>query len=108
MKVVYSAANLALVGYVKGVLEDSGIPCRMRNEFLSGVAGELPPIECWPQVVIDDHSLEERAREIVEELMSAADRAGAPWRCRGCGETIEAQFTDCWNCGRGMPGVVAD
>ncbi|MGH7830408.1 MAG: DUF7577 domain-containing protein, partial [Candidatus Binatia bacterium] len=22
-----------------------------------------------------------------------------PWQCRKCGEVIEGQFTDCWNCG---------
>ena len=21
------------------------------------------------------------------------------WRCTGCGETLEAQFTECWQCG---------
>lgn len=103
MKVIYSHNNLALAGYVQGVLADSGIECRLRNQYLAGVAGELPPVECWPQVVVDDDRLEAQAKALVEELMSAADQPAAEWRCGGCGEMIEGQFTACWNCGADRP-----
>lgn len=104
MKVIYSHANLALAGYVQGVLADHGIECRLRNQFLAGVAGELPPVECWPQVVVDDDRLEAQAKALVEELLREADHRPLPeWRCPGCGELIEGQFTACWSCGANQP-----
>ena len=99
MKVIYSHANLALAGYVQGVLQDAGIPCRLGNQYLAGVAGELPPVECWPQVVVDDDRLEAKAKALVEELLREAAQPLPEWRCASCGEMIEGQFTACWNCG---------
>jgi hypothetical protein len=26
------------------------------------------------------------------------------WACAGCGESIEGQFSECWNCGRDRSG----
>ncbi len=26
------------------------------------------------------------------------------WQCSGCGETLEAQFTECWQCGTSREG----
>jgi len=100
VKVIYSAPNLALAGYVKQALEDNGIRCRLRNEFLAGAMGELPPIECWPQVCIDDAALEAQALALVDELLTAGDRPGPSWRCGGCGELIEGHFAACWQCGQ--------
>jgi hypothetical protein len=98
MKVVYSASNLVMVAHFRSLLESHGVPCRIRNEFLAGAAGELPPVECWPQLCVEDH-VEARAREILKAVAQPAQ--GQPeWTCSGCGELIEGQFTECWQCGR--------
>jgi hypothetical protein len=47
---VYAAPTMAMVAHVRAVLEGEGIACVVRNEFLGAGAGELPPIECWPEV----------------------------------------------------------
>lgn len=103
MKVVYSSPILALVSHFRALLESEGIACRIRNEYLSGAAGELPPVECWPELCVEP-AFEDRARR----LIAAAQRQTAPdwpeWTCAGCGERIEGQFTDCWNCGAGREG----
>jgi predicted amidophosphoribosyltransferase len=36
-------------------------------------------------------------------------RSVQSWLCPGCGETIEGQFSDCWQCGAERPaGEAAD
>lgn len=43
----------------------------------------------------------EQARElIVEYLEGEPEHDGKEWKCSRCGERIEPQFTQCWNCGR--------
>lgn len=45
----------------------------------------------------------ERAREIVLAALGADTQPGPPWRCQGCGEEIEGQFSACWHCGESRP-----
>ena len=100
MKVVYSASNLVMVSHYRSLLDTHGVPSRIRNEFLAGAAGELPPVECWPQLCVEDH-LEARALEVLKTAMHAAPAGEGPlaWTCGRCGEAIEGQFTECWQCG---------
>jgi len=100
MKTVYSAQNIALVSIIRTVLEQHGIACRVKNEFLSAGMGEIPPIECWPQLCVDDDDFTESSR-IVEEAL--AEKKSAPWRCAACGEEMEGQFGACWKCGNVRP-----
>jgi hypothetical protein len=100
MKTVYSDANFSIVGVFRSILEGNGINCRIRNEYLSAGMGELPPIECWPQLCVEDDDYAE-AKRIVEEALSVKDMI--PWKCGSCGEEIEGQFTDCWKCGESRP-----
>lgn len=99
---VYTCDNIMLAGLVKSRLEGSGIACIMKNESLTGGIGELPPIECWPEVWITDDSDLSMAERIIESMRNQSTANSSPWQCR-CGEAIEAQFTQCWKCGRERP-----
>lgn len=99
MILVYTAQTIAMVGHVRNVLEANGIPCVLRNEFLSAGAGELPPIDCWPELWIANDSDVGRARQLVAEATEGPDAAGEPWRCNACGEEVDPVFALCWNCG---------
>jgi hypothetical protein len=96
MKTVYSAANIALVSIFQNILEEQGIKCWVKNEFLLAGIDEIPPIECWPQLCVENSDFLE-AKRIVDEALSAKDMAKAR-KCGSCGEEIEGQFTECWNC----------
>ena len=98
MKTVYSAANISVVSIFQNILEGNGIRCWIKNQFLYSGMGEIPPIECWPQLCVEDEDFEE-AQRIVDEALSGPERAG--WKCSSCGEDIEGQFTECWKCGKG-------
>jgi hypothetical protein len=100
MKTVYSSSNISLVSIFQNILEENGIRCWIKNEFLSAGIGEIPPIECWPQLcVADDDFLV--AQHMVDDALSKKETLG--WKCGSCGEDIEGQFTECWNCGASRP-----
>lgn len=109
MKKVFGSHDPTIAGFVQAVLQERGIACMVRNGFLQGGVGELPPNECWPEVwIVEDADLE-RARAVVAELAPLASEAGGgvaegePWRCPECGEWIEGQFTACWRCAEAPP-----
>jgi len=100
MQTVYSAPNLSLVSVIQNVLHQHGINCWIKNEFLSAGIGELPPIDCWPQLCVEDDDFANAKRVIEEDL---AETAATAWTCGSCGEEIEGQFSECWKCGASCP-----
>jgi hypothetical protein len=100
MKTVYSAPNLPLVSIVQNILEGHGIRCQLKNQFLSAGVGDIPPIECWPQLCVEDGDYPE-AQRIVDDALE--EKVLAPWTCGTCGEVMEGQFSDCWKCGADRP-----
>ena len=82
-------------------LRAAGIRCELRNTSLSGAIGEIPFLECAPQLWIERDSDEPRAREILQQLRQPAH--GPQWRCEKCGEWSEPQFGACWQCGAARP-----
>ena len=101
MKRLYRSADFVFLGYLRGVLEDTGIACLTKNEHLLGAAGDLPPTEIWPELwVINDEDWTRASRliEALSEVLDAVQEGRVPWRCERCGELLEPQFTDCWVC----------
>jgi uncharacterized ferredoxin-like protein len=96
MKRVFSSLNLVLVHHSRNLLEAEGIQTEMRNQMLSSAMGELPPAECQAELWVRDDAEANRAEQILR-FGSNTDR-GPAWRCAACGESCEAQFTQCWKC----------
>ena len=103
MKKVYTAENIMMVGHLKNVLEGHGIDCLIKNQYLSGGAGELPPIYIWPEIRVTEDADCDRAREIIEDQLRPVESDQSPWTCPHCGEVIEPQFAVCWKCGALRP-----
>ena len=98
MKRVISHESLAHIGLVRNLLEQSGIACLIKNEQLSGGLGEIPFLECLPELwVLQDKDLP-RAEALIKD-MEKTDAPRRPWRCRRCGESNEGHFAACWQCG---------
>ena len=94
MKRVFGSYNQQLVHHAKNLLESAGIRVLVRNQYLSSAMGELPPAECEAQIwVLEDADL---AR--AEEILRWSPPPGPDWVCE-CGETLGAQFSQCWRCG---------
>jgi hypothetical protein len=98
MKAVYSSPHLFWVTHYQNILQHKGITGTIKNQYLSGGAGELPPNECWPILYVEEDDFD-RAQQIVQEELNAENISAPPWVCESCGEENEGQFAVCWNCG---------
>ena len=103
MKRLHSGKDPLMIGHLKNVLATFGIKCVAKNVDLISAAGELPPVECWPELWVDDEKFG-RARSILRKTLAPLHSVKRPWACAGCGEMIEGQFSECWNCGRDQFG----
>jgi hypothetical protein len=96
MKLLARADNLMLGTIWAETLRAAGVRCELRNTTLSGAIGEIPFLECAPQLWIERETDEARALAILRELRTPP--AGPPWHCARCGERCEPQFGACWQC----------
>ncbi len=91
------------VAHARNVLITAGIHCELRNQYLAGAMGDLPMIETWPQLFVEDAD-ERFALSVLVRAASAVP--GVPWTCNGCGEQLEPQFTHCWRCGAASANAI--
>lgn len=107
MKKVYIAQHPAEAHLIKGLLASYGISAVVRGEALFAARGGLPlTAETLPSVWVTHEIDFLKAREIVADYDSGGhtdDSGGPSWRCAGCGEMIEPQFSVCWKCGAEQP-----
>ena len=78
MKRVFRAASLLQVAHARNVLIAAGIDSELRNQYLAGALGDLPMLETWPQLWVED-ALEASALRALQQ--AAAAPAGASWTC---------------------------
>ena len=107
MKRIHSAKDPLMIGHLKNVMATFGIKCVTRKLDLISAAGQLPPTECWPELWVVDDDKANRARAILKKTLAPLASVKKPWTCGGCGEKIEGQFSECWNCGCDRAGVKA-
>ncbi|MHC4532987.1 MAG: transglutaminase domain-containing protein [Planctomycetota bacterium] len=106
MKQVYIADDPTEAHLVKGILGQYGISCEIRGEALWIARGGLPlTSEALPTIWISDDNRYEEAKELTERFQNGTltSKAGANWKCSECGEEVEGQFTECWQCGANQP-----
>jgi hypothetical protein len=102
MKKVFVAGDITEAYLVRDLLEMQGLDALVRGEDLWHTRGEVPFVDAWPSVWILDESREDDARAVVADYESRRTRPAATepgWKCRRCGQELEAQFTACWSCG---------
>jgi hypothetical protein len=103
MKRVWSGSTLVDVTHLHNLLELAGIRSTIKNRMLSAALGELPFLDCGPELWVVDDRDERRAGEVIREALQPVPggAASSAWRCGSCGEANESQFAACWNCGAG-------
>lgn len=100
MKLLMRCDHPVQAAHYANVLRAAGIRCEVRNATLAGAIGEIPFLECAPQLWLESWLDEPRARQLIAEVQQPPD--APPWQC-GCGETLEPQFGVCWRCGTTRP-----
>lgn len=96
---IFSADDRVRVYFLKNILEEQGIACTVKNDHSMSLAGEVPVVECWPELWLLDDDKYPVAKEVVDDFLVHPEEQGAEWVCQECGERHGAQFTACWNCG---------
>ena len=108
MKLLLSSRVPGDVQRASEILNEEGIPCMVRGEFLSGVAGEVPPMDCVPELWLMDEQHLDAAQRVLRDLRALpavdASAAAGPWRCPGCQELHSPEFDSCWRCGADRAG----
>ncbi|MDP2366888.1 DUF2007 domain-containing protein [Rhodoferax sp.] len=93
------APNLAIATLWADAMGVEGIAASVQRQYLVGVAGELPPDQCLPEVWIHNAGQIDRARTLLHDLQHVPQHR---WLCL-CGEMVEGGFEQCWNCAALMP-----
>jgi hypothetical protein len=87
---------------LRGLLESEGIPAIVEGEHLAPLEGQLPAGASaeYGVAIVDDEQLPRATILIRSWREMHEDRSGAAaWTCGSCGESHEAQFRSCWQCG---------
>ena len=96
MKLIYSNENTFLVNNAKNILENQNIEVTLKNEFASGAAGVLAPIDTWVELWIINDIDEEKAETILAQALK--QQGEHDWFCQQCQEQNDASFDSCWQC----------
>lgn len=110
LRPLYGGRDAMETHLLRDLLEERGISAVVLGDYLSNATGALPlGSSAFPRVWVNEEDLP-RARAIVAEfeqrsanLLPATDNE--PWVCPKCRETVDGQFTDCWNCQAPRPGT---
>jgi len=99
MEKFYSDYNQVKVRQIKAMLDDADIPCFIKNEYIQGASGEIPPHETLPEVWLMDAQWRKKAQALVDELENdLANASDVDWKCGSCMEINEGHFMVCWQC----------
>jgi len=96
----FSLGERSLAGLFRDMLQQEGIDCLIRNEQLFAALGEIPFIECFPELWVVDDEVFPRAENLLRQWMQSDATDRPAWICPACGEESEGQFNACWRCGR--------
>lgn len=98
-KLLTRRSTLIEAQHCANLLECAGIRAEVRNRYLAGALGEIPPVEAWPQIWIPEVQDSAAALRSLDDASRELSSACPPWLCARCEELIEAQFAACWRCG---------
>lgn len=94
----FSYGDRSLAGLLRDILVQEGIECVLRNEQLASATGEIPFVECFPELWILDDEVFQRARIILDAWLTSPLNEPV-WCCPHCHEISDGHFGACWSCG---------
>ena len=94
-----SSYDTIYLGHLENLLRQAGIFVEKRNQFAAGGLGELSAIDVMPELWVEAN-VYPRAEVILQQLNAQREQSDDRLRtCPNCGEQVEGQFSQCWQCG---------
>lgn len=103
MRKIYEHMDFARVGHFQSILESEGIATMIKNLGASVGIGEIPFTEVFPELWVVNDEDYNRAMTALESYQPPEIENTTDWTCPACGEFVEKQFGECWNCGELRP-----
>ncbi len=69
MRRLFTHHDPLVAGYLHATLESLGIKALIKNNYLSGALGELPPTAAWPEVWVIHDTDFTRAETILRDIL---------------------------------------
>ena len=98
MKLLYTTQDRLQLYNIKNKLELAGFDCHVRNEFAAGAAGDIAPIDTWPEIWLENDWQFDKAKAYLQEKLLNSNTSEQDWYCGHCGDKNPASFDSCWNC----------
>jgi len=100
---VFTGKDSVEAHYVCDLLQERGIWAVVMGENLEAALGAIPPTyDTSPAVWVRPEEAEAAKAFVAEytekEMTPAGESQGKTWQCPNCGEMIDQQFDQCWNC----------
>lgn len=95
---IYIALHGADAEIVKDLLVREGIEARVVP--VDSTRLRFASLAVW---VARDEDVDRARAILAEHRQEPLSNAFWSWRCLRCGEDIEEQFSECWNCGAARP-----
>ena len=103
MKKIFEHMEYARVGHYEAILESEGIPTLVKNLGASVGTGEIPFTEIFPELWVVNDEDYDRALHLLESYQPPDTAGVTDWTCPECGEFVEKEFGECWNCSTVRP-----
>lgn len=108
---IYTGRDTMDAHHVRAHLEQHGFKAQVFGETLNSALGELPFTDgTRPSVWVTTED-EPRAIECAQDFIQPPDEPAIKaeaWTCPSCAETVEGQFSACWQCGTERGGDKAE
>jgi hypothetical protein len=95
---VFNFHEAYLASLLRDILIGEEIDCVLRNVQLTAAVGEIPFVECCPELWVIDDEAWPRAKMLVDAWFKK-DPLVPSWCCPQCRESLEGHFGACWGCG---------
>ena len=82
MKRIYSEPNPIFIHQIKDLLKEKGIATIIKNEYLTGGVGELPPTEVWPELWVVEKEDKKLAKKFIDEFLQSTKTKTNNWTCK--------------------------
>lgn len=104
MKRLASLPGLIEAQLASDLLSSAGIPNHLFNVNAAGALGELPFVQAFPEIWVDEAWFE-RARDLLDAARQIRSDERA---CPHCGESNPEDYLSCWHCRAALPGCEPD